>query len=52
MTEPIREPGWYRIKTWEPVDPATAEQEINAGGGEDLILVRDPGPGKGYQASP
>ncbi len=51
MSKPIREPGWYRIKTWEPVDAKTAKEEIDAGGGDDLILVKDPGPGRGYQPS-
>ena len=51
MSEPISEPGWYRIKEWEPVDAATAVAEIDAGGGTDLILVKDPGAGRSYQPS-
>jgi hypothetical protein len=48
--EPISKPGWYRIVVWEPVNAAAAEAEIEAGGGQDLILIREPGPGKSYQS--
>lgn len=40
MTEPMSEPGWYRILSWEHVTPEQAEAEIEDGRGRDLILVR------------
>jgi len=51
MSEPIREPGWYRILSWEPVTEEQALKEINAGHGESLILIKSPGPGRAYQSS-
>jgi hypothetical protein len=35
------EPGWYRLTDhgWEPVDDTTAEAEVAAGGGWDLVHV-------------
>ena len=50
-TGPIREPGWYRIVAWEPVTPEQAQAEIDAGVGEDLILVQDTKPGTRYLSS-
>jgi hypothetical protein len=34
-----REPGWYRLGDhgWEPVDANDAAEEIQAGGGHDLM---------------
>ncbi len=52
MTEPIREPGWYRIIAWEPVAEDEARAEIDAGEGHDLILIENPGAGRKYQMSP
>jgi hypothetical protein len=42
MAEPLREPGWYRLTEagWDRVDDATAEAEVAAGGGWDLVHVR------------
>jgi hypothetical protein len=42
MTEPLREPGWYRLTEagWEPVDDTMAEAEVAAGGGWDLVHVK------------
>ena len=42
MADLPSEPGWYRLtaRGWEPVDAATAEAEIKAGGGWDLMHVR------------
>ena len=36
------EPGWYRLTDhgWEPVDDTTAETEVAAGRGWDLMHVR------------
>lgn len=41
MAEPIAEPGWYRLTDhgWQPVDDTTAETEIAAGHGWDLVHV-------------
>ena len=42
MADLPSEPGWYRLTAsgWEPVDAATAEAEIEAGAGWDLMHVR------------
>jgi hypothetical protein len=42
MADVPREPGWYRLTEagWEPVDDATAEAEIAAAGGFDLMHVK------------
>jgi hypothetical protein len=41
MAEPLREPGWYRLTEhgWTPVDDTTAEAELAAGKGWDLVRV-------------
>ncbi len=51
MSAPIREPGWYRILAWVEVEPEVAQAEIDAGQGEDLILVQDTRPGTRYLSS-
>ena len=48
--EPITEPGWYRITAWERLDARAALAEIDAGKGQDIILVQDPQPGAKYQS--
>lgn len=50
-TPPISEPGWYRITAWETVTPEQAQAEIDAGAGDDLILVQDIRPGTRYLSS-
>jgi hypothetical protein len=52
MSEPIREPGWYRIVAWESVPEDEAKAEIEAGEGHNLIFIENPGPGRKYQMSP
>ena len=44
MAEPLRDPGWYRLTEtgWVPVDGTTAEAEVAAGGGWDLVHVTTP----------
>ena len=41
VAEPLSEPGWYRLAEhgWEPADAETAEAEVAAGGGWDLVHV-------------
>jgi hypothetical protein len=41
MAETLREPGWYRLgdRGWERTDDTTAELEVAAGGGWDLVQV-------------